>query len=204
MFYSFNCHAIDKLNQLSLGIDLSQFNYYFNKKTGFNAAIVGQYKPYRFLGLNASCFINHIDDERKMGYPQLYDFKARGMCFKAGFDGSMRISRNRQLRAFMGLQLGVISFRESGRFVLENNYWGAHHYVFSSPYRTYQVAEFNAGLQFTKNKWTFRPQFYCFLGKEDKKVSYHNDIVEGYKSPFVPGYGYNRRGVNFIVMYRLN
>lgn len=204
MLYCFNANAIDKVHQLSVGLDLSQFYYLTNIKPGFNAAVFGQYKPFRFLSLHASCFINNISDERRYGYSQLKDYENHGMCLKAGFDGSLRISRNRDFRAFMGLQFGAISFRESGRFELDNGYWDSHHYVFSTPSRAYQVAEFNIGLQYTKKNWIFRPQFYMFLAKDDKRVSYHNEIADGYYSPFVPGYGYQRKGVNFILMYRFN
>jgi hypothetical protein len=198
-----NAHAIDKVNHLSIGLDLSQFYYFTNFKPRFNGAVIAQYKPCRFLAFNASCFINNIQDERRFGYSQLKDYENHGTCFKGGFDGSVRISRNREFRAFMGLQAAAVSFRESGRFELDNGYWGHHQSVFSTPSRTYGVGELNMGLQFMRKKWIFRPQFYMFLAKDDKKVSYHNDVNDGYRSPFVPGYGYNRRGVNFILMYSL-
>jgi hypothetical protein len=200
---AFSSFGFDKISQAYLGLDLSQFNYMVSKKAAFNAGLFGQYKPFSFLSLNASMIVNNVYEERGQGYSQLEDYESHGFCFKAGFDLSLRISRNRKSRAFWGYNGAVINSRESGRFVLDNLYWSPHNYGYQLPSRTFYAAEWVLGFQFEGRKLVFRPQFYGLFNVHDKKISYNDEVAQGYRSPFIPGFGYVRGGINFILMYRL-
>ncbi len=191
--------------QHQAGIDLSQLNYLVTtKKQGFNAGLFYQYQPFRFLSLNASVFSNHVFTKRRQGYRELVAYESRGTCFKLGFDVSLRLNRNKSTRVFWGYQKGLIHGRESGRFFAGNQYWGDHNFEYATKARNYLVTEWIFGFQFGNRNLVFRPQFYGMFAKDDDRISKRHDIVENYHSPFIPGYGFIRGGINFLLLYRLN
>ena len=194
----------EKINMWHAGIDVGQFTYLVTtEKKGFNAAVTGQYKPFYFLALNSSFTYNDINRLRRNGYDKLVEYHSRGACLKLGFDVSVRLSRKeRNTRAFIGCQFLHTIYSESGRFQIEN-YWGDHIRTFEVKDRYINAGEIILGFQFAKKRWLLRPQFYFINLKDDIKFSNNDEIVKGYYSPFIPGFGFNRGGLNLIFAYRI-
>lgn len=187
------------------GIDLSQFVYFTGpNKKGFNGGAFYQFQPFRFLAFNASGFVNNVYWQRNQGYAELVDYESHGLAVKAGLELSLRLSRSKNSRLFFGYQEAMISYRESGRFFVDGLYWGVHERAFNLPARTYLATEWIFGFEFCKDKWIFRPQFYGMFADHDARISSHDEVVTGYKSPFIPGFGFIRGGVNLLLLYKLN
>jgi len=200
-----SAQVFEKTNSLNLGVDISPLNYMVSeRKRAFNTGFFAQFKPYRFLSFNSSFFIHHVEDVRGQGYPNLTHYASQGHCAKLGFDISLRLNRKKTSRLFMGYQKAWVNYKESGNFILDNGYWGHHEKIFNTGYRDYLVTEFIAGFQFENKHWVFRPQVYNIFFKDDRKISYHDNIVQGYRSPFIPGFGFKRGGINLLFLYKIN
>jgi hypothetical protein len=193
-----------KIRQLNVGLDLAQFNYYLDThKTGFNAGGFAQYKPYYFLGLNAALVYNNVHTTRSNGYFNLKSYNSRGICLKLGFDASVRLSRRkRDTRALIGFQSDLVAYKESGSFVIEN-YWGNHINTFETRTRLVRVTEINFGFQFLFGRCILRPQVYSIFGMDDESASRNESVMRNYSSPFIPGLGFRRGGLNLLLVYTL-
>lgn len=192
-----------KSNEWSAGLDISQFNYFINPgKKGLNMGIIGQYRPYRFLSLNGALIRNYTGAQRGQAIGYLNEYISKGSCIKLGFDVSLKIGKSPHgTRLFFGYQGMAIRYNEAGRFE-KTNYWGTYTQNFETETKTVFAREVIFGLQFRSGRITIRPQVYSIFLKDDIRISHDNTIVEGYKSPFVPGLGFRRSGLNFIMLYR--
>jgi len=189
----------------SAGIDLSQFNYMLSQEK-LNLHIAGsvQYKPVYFFTINTVFGYNNTRDERGQGYAELEKYNSKGGYAKLGFDLSLGISpRYQNKRLFFGYQWGFLRFSESGEFVKKNPYWSDFKYPFIRDVKNYSAGEFVFGYQWISRIWGLRIQGYGMTLKSDNRISNDNSVVNGYRSPFIPGYGYSRGGVNLILLYRL-
>ncbi|MES2618524.1 MAG: hypothetical protein V4613_11640 [Bacteroidota bacterium] len=188
----------------SLGLDISQFNYLIGTGSkGFNAGVCGQYQPYRFLSINTSLMHNSVNYQRGKWYDRLEKYHSEGVCFKLGFDLSVKISKGeKNTRAFFGYQGMITRYKESGQFEIDN-YWGKYTNTYETKIRQKLAREVIFGLQYNKKQWIIRPQIFSIFAMDDIRISPNDDIVKGYKSPFIPGFGFRRGGINLIVMYRL-
>jgi hypothetical protein len=195
---------VPKARQLNVGLDLSQFSYLLDqKKKELNVGIFAQYKPYYLLGFNTSLIYNHVRSPRSNGYKNLEDYHSRGTCLKLGFDLSIRLSRRkRDTRGFIGYQACLVGYKESGRFEIDN-YWGKYTSDFETRWRTGYAGEVIFGFQFLKGRWLLRPQVYIVFDNNDRRISRNDAVLNGYSSPFVPGFGYRRGGLNFILVCKL-
>lgn len=192
-----------RINQLNVGLDLSQFNYFVGpNKKGFNGSAMAQYKPYYFLGFSASCFYNNVRFQRDQGYRDLLEYDCSGIGTKLGTELSLSLSRKkRDNRMFLGYQVAFVQFRESGLFVKQEQYWGNYYHGFNSKSKQFVANEIIGGFQFSKGKFKIRTQFYGIFFADDSRVSYDHDIIQGYRSPFLPGYGFKRGGLNLFLLY---
>ncbi len=193
-----------RINQWRIGADLSQFYYVFGAgKTDVNASICGQYKPFYFLSLNSSFIYNSVNNQMGKGYINLNDYHCNGASIKLGFDLSIKISRdNKNTRAFIGIHGLYTRYRESGNFEIDN-YWGKHVKMLETNPRHGFAKEFVFGIQFSKKRWSVRPQIYAIYVRDDQRISRNDNIAYEYYSPFVPGFGYDRVGLNLILFYNL-
>lgn len=194
-----------KLNQWNIGTDLSQALYIFGTgKKDFNASFCAQYKPFYFLSINTSLSHNSVNNQMGKGYLNLQDYHCRGISSKLGFDLSLGLSKvNKKTRIFIGLQGVFTRYSESGRFEIEN-YWGTHVKPLEMGIRKGLASEIIIGVQFSAKRWLVRPQFYAINIRDAKRISGNDKFITKYKSPFVPGFGYDRMGLNLIVLYSLN
>lgn len=187
----------------SVGTDLSQFNYYVTgQKQGLNFATQLQYKPFRFLTFNNVLGYNEVNDERGQGFVSLNQYNSKGAYVKLGFDVSLGIARYKpNNRFFIGYQWGYLRFSESGVFQMGNLYWSNFNLPYTRQKASYSAHEFIFGYQWIKDNWGIRIQGYAMHDKPNAKISKPNGIIDGYKSPFIPGYGYRRGGVNVILLF---
>jgi hypothetical protein len=185
-----------------LGFDVAQFNYLVNDhpKT-LNFGINYQYRPVRFFSLNAALIYNHVNFVRKNEYRNLYDYNSKGFCFKYGYDFSVGITRDKRTRLFIGQQFGVLSYKETGDIDLNTLIWGNLNYQesFSQKHSPSHASELVLGLKTNVRKVHLIFQFYMMSNKSDDRVSSHDKIAEGYKSIFLPGYGFRRNGLNLVI-----
>jgi hypothetical protein len=191
------------IQQFNAGIDLAQFTYNLHPETrGLNAGLFAQYKPFYFLGFHANLIYNNVRSQGSQDYYNLFDYQSRGTCLKLGSDLSLRLGvRRRDTRAFIGGQVSLVRYEESGRFQWEN-YWGEHDQPFNTGFSTAVAGEFLCGLQFQMKKCIFRTQFYIVSNPDNRYISSNDSVLEGYKSPFIPGLGYWRRGLNLVLLYK--
>lgn len=194
-----NALKIQTLNAHYFGIDISQFNYYFGAgKKGFNMGICHSYKPLHFLSFNSSLTYNNVHYQHKKGYYNLTQYNSKGVCLKLGTDLSLRLSPSRKTRAFIGCQYGLLNFKESGVFTMPN-YWGTYDHYYQTKAKFYSAWEIIWGLKFNIKKVHIKMQLYSLFEYFDPLISYHDEVVEGYQTPFIPGYGFRRGGLNLIV-----
>ncbi len=185
-----------------LGFDMAQFNYLVNDHPRtLHFGVNYQYRPVRFLSLNSALIYNHVNFVRKNEYRNLYDYNSKGLCFKYGYDFSVGITRDKRTRLFIGQQFGVLRYKESGNIDLNTVIWGNLNYQesFSQQHKTYHASELILGLKTNVKKVHLIFQFYIMSNNSDKKVSSHDEIAEGYKSIFLPGYGFRRNGLNLVI-----
>lgn len=186
------------------GVDLGQINYYAaGYAKGPNLGLFYQYKHYRFLSLNASCFYNDISGRQRSYYDLLTDYRSFGGCLKLGFDASLRINRARTTRLFFGYQEALLKYHEEGSFSAKDQYWPDYEYRFRKSYKPQFATEFILGLSVEKKRLTFRAQIYHMFDDHIRRIEKHDEIVPGYKSVFFPGFGFRKTGLNFLLLYRL-
>ncbi|MEZ4804498.1 MAG: hypothetical protein R2852_03165 [Bacteroidia bacterium] len=195
----------NKSNILAVGLDLSQFNYMIEKKpSAMNFATSVHYKPFYFLSLNGAIGYNKTHSQREQGYSELIEYESKGSFAKFGFDLSLGLSkRYLDKRIFIGYQWSSLNFHESGIFERRNLYWSDLHIPYKRENHKFNAGELVLGYKAMKFRWGYRIQIYSMSSNKDIQISRSESPVSNFRSPFLPGYGYHRSGINFILMYRL-
>ena len=187
------------------GVDMCQFGYLAGGRPMLsNYAIMYQYRAFRFFNINASFFSNNVHTKPVGNYVEMTEYASRGLCFKLGGQFNLRLSRNKASRIFLGYQGALIHYQETGNFAINQLYWGNHKYSFDKKYPNQFAMEYIIGFQFGRERIVFQPQIYAMFDRHIRKVSSHNEVLDGYRSPFIPGFGYKKAGLNFLILYRFN
>jgi hypothetical protein len=190
---------IPLVHQHMIGVDLAQLNYYVGPNDdNFNFGINYQYQPVRFLSINSALIYNHVNYQRSKYYNNLYNYNSKGVCFKLGYDVSLSLSKDKKTRLFIGHQLGFVNYKETGEIIVKNQ-WGDYHQQFSYQHKTKHATEIILGIKTHIKKVQLIFQFYSMFLPSDKRVSTHDKIASGYRSVFIPGYGFKRGGLNLIL-----
>jgi hypothetical protein len=190
---------IPLVHQHLFGVDLAQLNYYAgSNEKNFNFGINYQYRPVRFLSLNTALIYNHVNYQRSNQYQNIYDYNSKGICFKLGYDVSLGLSNDKKTRLFIGHQLGILNFKETGDIKIKN-FWGDYNKYFFNKPKTSHATEIIVGVKTNIKKAHLIFQFYSMFLPSDSRVSTQDEIAYGYKSIFLPGYGFKRGGLNLIL-----
>lgn len=197
--------ANNYLGKHYVGLDICQFNYLAGGSPRLaNYAVMYQYRAFRFFNINASFFANNVHTKPAHNYVEMTEYASRGSCLKLGGQFNLRLSRNKASRIFLGYQGALIHYHETGSFLINRLYWGNHEYRFDKKYPNQLALEYIIGFQFGSERLVFQPQFYAMFDQHIRRVASHNEVLDGYRSPFIPGFGYRKAGINFLVLYRLN
>ncbi|HEY1046085.1 MAG TPA: hypothetical protein VGF79_06560, partial [Bacteroidia bacterium] len=116
---------------------------------------------------------------------------------------SFRVARNKYKRLCFGFMYNLISYRESGVFIIEEPYWGDYVYEFNSVKNSFSTYTFNIAYQFGRKNWQMKVQLYDVLYNSAFGKMKNNDVVEGFTSPFIPGLGYRSGGINLLLYFNL-
>lgn len=192
-------------NRLHLGLDLAQFSYIKRGDALMpNLGAVLLFKPYNFLGLNASAFYNSVD-AADGHFSNVKSYSSKGTCYKLGFDLSMGISnKNKNSRLFLGYNYCYINFREKAVFSEEDSYWGgSYDFNYEPSTKKTDVLEYNLGYRTVKGDFQFRLQLYVMFNHHFRDYLREENELGTYDPIFVPGFGYRAGGLNVILAYNI-
>lgn len=195
---------LEPLNTLNVGVDFSQVLYYVSSKgTGVNLGVSAQYKPYNFVELNASIISNHVRKQGGIRHYNAFEYYSKGYCVKIGATLSARISQKyRTKRIFLGWNTAFASIEEKGSFSFPDLYWSPYVFNIESKRSFIGLDEIVCGLQFPIKKTLLKIQLYSILAKDEARISYiKNDQIGRFYSPFIPGFGYRRGGLNLMLLF---
>ena len=197
----------NKSRKYGLGMDLVQPFYMLDsRKNGLNCAFAGMYKPYNFLSLNASVFYNQINYDKKSAYRNLSDYSSIGTCFKLGPELSLKVGRRKKIvrRLGWGYNYGLLNFREKAHIVIHDPVWGDYDVDFKTPQKRFGVWEYYFNYQLEVKTWMLKFQVFGLFNSSSRNINDNTRMFSDYKSIFVPGYGYNRGGINLFVYYKFH
>lgn len=197
---------IDSSKQVLLGVDLTQWTYFVSPhKTGLNIGLCGQYKILKQLSLSSALYFNDVSNSRGNGYINMSDYRSRGYCIKLGVQTGVKLYKTARSRHSLvtSLSYGRVNFRESGVLNTRSKYWGDDVKIFSTSAKIADCMEWAFGYEFTGVKRSFKFQYYTMFMAYDSKEIVDNSIAAGYRSVFLPGYGFYKMGLNCIYSFNL-
>jgi len=197
---------IDSSKQILVGMDLTQLTYFVSPhRTGLNIGLNGQYKLLKQLTATTAFYFNDVSNSRGHGYINMSDYKSRGYCLKLGVQTGVKLYSAPRSRhsLIVGLNYGKSSFRESGIMVTRSKYWGDYYVPFNTSAKEADCLEMTMGYEFVGVKRSFKVQFYTMYLADDNKGVIDDTVAVGYRTVFLPGYGYNKMGLNCIYSFNL-
>ncbi len=196
---------ITPIHAFGIGAELIEPISMFSPMNRPNFALGGYYKPYRFATLNASFFYNKQSWESNSKSAGMTKYTFRGSCYKIGPELSIGIRPMNKYKKRIGLAYNIcfLNFMEEAHIIFREPVWGNLEKDFKTPYKKFVALEYDFTYQIESKRWLYKFQIYTMFNNSSRKISNEQQLIEGHKAEYVPGFSSGRGGVNFFVYFKL-